>query len=328
MTQTTATEARLDRWAVAAAATTMVLWGSAFVSIRDAAPHFSPGALALGRLVVGVLVLGLFWAVRRQGLPRKAAWPGIIASGILWFGLYMVALNWGEETVDAGTAALIIGVGPILIALVAGWLLKEGFSTRLLAGIAVSFAGAAVVGFAVSDGGSSSVTGVLLCLVAALGFAGGVICQKFALRHATPLQATTFGTGVAVLACLPFAGTLLQELSAAPLSGSLHIVYLGVFPTALAFTTWAYALSRIPAGKLSVSTYVVPAVAVVLSWTLLGEAPTWLSFVGGAMCLAGVAISRGKRKAPAPEPGEADDPTPISPPASPSGPPPLAAADR
>ncbi|MCP9971599.1 EamA family transporter [Actinomadura madurae] len=78
-------------------------------------------------------MLGALLLVRREGLPPRGAWPGIITAGVLWFGAYMVALNWGEQLVDAGTAALVVNIGPILIALLGGWLLKEGLPPRLLA---------------------------------------------------------------------------------------------------------------------------------------------------------------------------------------------------
>src|SRR4051794_20086408 len=127
--------------ALAAAGVTVVCWASAFVSIRSAGSAYSPGALALGRLLTGAAVLGVFALVRRVGWPVRAAWPGIGVSGVLWFAAYMVLLNAGERNVDAGTAALVVNVGPVLIALLGGWLLGEGLPRRLLAGIVVSFAG-------------------------------------------------------------------------------------------------------------------------------------------------------------------------------------------
>ncbi|GAB2606304.1 membrane protein [Paractinoplanes abujensis] len=296
------TSPRVPGAAVAAASVTVVFWASAFVGIRAAAPYFSPGSLALGRLLSGSVVLVLFLAVRRQGLPPRAAWPGIVVSGVLWFGLYMVALNWGEELVDAGTAAMVVNVGPALMALLAGWLLHEGFPPRLLAGIAVSFAGAVVVGLSMSGGGRASVLGVLLCLVAAVTYASGVVAQKPALRHATALQATTFGCLIGALACLPFAGQLLGDLADAPLPATLNVIYLGVFPTAVAFTTWAYALARTTAGKMGSTTYAVPVVVILLSWLILDEVPTALACAGGALCLAGVAVSRSRPRKPAQEP--------------------------
>ncbi|GII03914.1 DMT family transporter [Planobispora takensis] len=291
-----------DRRALAAAGVTVVLWASAFVSIRAAAPYFSPGALALGRLLAGSAVLCAILLIRREGWPPRAAWPGIAGAGVLWFGLYMVVLNWGEQEVDAGTAAMVVNVGPVLIALLGGWLLREGFPRSLLAGMAVSFAGAVVVGVSMSGSvpgsvsaeGRSAILGVLLCLLAAVSYAGGVICQKPALRHASALQVTTFGCLVGTAACLPFAGQLAEQAAAAPAGALLNVVYLGVFPTALAFTTWAYALARTTAGKMGATTYVVPALVVLMSWAVLGEVPGWLTFAGGLLCLAGVAVSRRK----------------------------------
>ena len=80
--------------------------------------------------------------IRREGFPPRSAWRGIAVSGVLWFGFYMVVLNWGEQQVDAGTAALVVNIGPILIALLGARLLGDAMPPRLLAGMAVSFAGA------------------------------------------------------------------------------------------------------------------------------------------------------------------------------------------
>jgi drug/metabolite transporter (DMT)-like permease len=281
-----------DRRSLLAAAVTVFLWASAFVGIRSAGAHYSPGALALGRLLAGSVVLVAFLLLRREGWPPKAAWPGIVTSGLLWFGAYMVALNWAEREVDAGTAAMVVNVGPVLIALLSGWLLREGFRPRVLVGIAVSFSGTVVVGLSMSGDGHASVLGVLLCVLAAITYAIGVVSQKPALRHGSALQVTTFGCLVGTVACLPFAGQLVSEVAAAPVSATLNVLYLGVFPTGLAFTTWAYALARTSAAQMGATTYVVPALVIAMSWLLLSEVPGWVTFLGGALCLAGVAVSR------------------------------------
>lgn len=283
---------RVDGRALAAASVTVQLWASSFIAIRSSAAHFGPGALAFGRLAVASIVLSGLLLIRRGGFPPREAWPGILASGVLWFGAYTVALNRGEQIVDAGTASLIVNVGPILMALLGGWLLKEGFPPKLMAGVAVSFAGAVVVGLSTSGGGGSSLLGVLLCLFAAVVYAVGVVVQKPALKHATPMQVTTFGALAGALVCLPFAGQLVSQVSRAPTSATLQMVYLGVFPTALAFTTWAYAISRTTAGKMGATTYAVPVLVVFMSWLFLGEVPGWLTLLGGLLCLSGVAVSR------------------------------------
>ncbi|MEU0088456.1 DMT family transporter [Streptomyces sp. NPDC006274] len=317
---------RHPEWpALMAAGVTVVLWASAFVSIRSAGEAYSPGALALGRLLAGSLALGCVLLIRREGLPPRAAWPGIAVSGLLWFGVYMVVLNWGEQQVDAGTAAMVVNIGPVLIALLGARLLGEGLPPRLMAGMAVSFGGAVVVGLSMSGEGGASTLGVLLCLLAAVGYAGGVVAQKPALAHGSALQVTTFGCLVGAVTCLPFAGQLVGQAADAPLSATLNMVYLGVFPTALAFTTWAYALARTTAGRMGATTYAVPALVVLMSWLALDEVPGLLTLAGGALCLAGVAVSRSRpRSRPRPVraagSGEAGSGEAVSPPPAPSRP--------
>ncbi|GAX52703.1 hypothetical protein AQJ27_10150 [Streptomyces olivochromogenes] len=285
---------RADLLAAGAATVTVVLWASAFVSIRSAGAAYSPGALALGRLLAGSVALGAICLVRREGWPPRAAWRGIAISGLLWFGFYMVVLNWGEQQVDAGTAALVVNIGPILIALLGSRLLGDAMPPRLLAGMAVSFAGAVAVGLSMSGEGGSSVLGVVLCLLAAVGYAAGVVAQKPALGRASALQVTTFGCLVGTVACLPFAGQLVHDVAHAPATATLNVLYLGVFPTALAFTTWAYALARTTASRMGATTYAVPALVVAMSWLFLDEVPALLTLAGGALCLAGVAVSRSR----------------------------------
>ncbi|WP_405531285.1 DMT family transporter [Streptomyces canus] len=303
---------RTELLAAGAATVTVILWASAFVSIRSAGAAYSPGALALGRLLSGALALGVICLIRREGLPPRSAWRGIAVSGVLWFGFYMVVLNWGEQQVDAGTAALVVNIGPILIALLGARLLGDAMPPRLLAGMAVSFAGAVTVGLSMSDDGGSSVLGVILCLLAAIAYAGGVVAQKPALGSATPLQVTTFGCFTGAAVCLPFAGQLVSEAADAPASATLNMVYLGVFPTALAFTTWAYALARTTASRMGATTYAVPALVVLMSWLALGEVPGLLTLAGGTLCLAGVAVSRSRARRTAAAPATAPEPQPES----------------
>jgi len=182
----------LDWIALGAALTTVVLWASAFVGIRAVADNLSPGALAVGRLLVGSVALGVVVAFRRSAWPSRRDLAWIAACGVIWFGIYNVALNAAEQLVDAGTAAMLVNVGPILIAIFAGLFLTEGFPPRLLAGSAIAFAGAIVIGLATGGGsaGEAAPVGIILCLVAALAYAAGVTIQKPILRRVPALQVT------------------------------------------------------------------------------------------------------------------------------------------
>jgi drug/metabolite transporter (DMT)-like permease len=284
--------------ALGAAGVTVVLWASAFVAIRHVGPEVSPGPLTLGRLLVGSLVLGAVLAVRGFRRPARRDWPLLLVCGLLWFGVYNIALNAAEQRVDAGTTAMLVNVGPLLLALLAGVLLGEGFPRHLVTGSLVAFAGVVVIGAATS-GRDAGTAGVLLCLVAAVGYAVGVVAQKPLLSRLPALEVTWLACTIGAVACLPFAPQLVLEAGDARLSTLGWVVYLGAFPTAIAFTTWAYALSHTTAGRMGATTYLVPPVTIVLAWVLLGETPVALAFVGGALCLAGVALSRrtGRRSA-------------------------------
>ncbi|MFC1439101.1 DMT family transporter [Streptacidiphilus sp. N1-10] len=279
--------------ASAAAGVTVVLWASAFVGIRSAGHALAPGPLALARLLVGSLVLGTMVVIRREPLPARRDWPGIVACGVLWFGLYNVALNAAERMVDAGTASMLVGVAPVLLVLIAGVVLREGFPRPLMLGLPLSFAGLVVIGLSSSGGGGGSVGwGVLLCFVAALAYSCSVVIQKPLLARVSPLQITFLACTVGAVTCLPFAPALVREAGHAHASPLAWAVYLGALPTAVAFTTWAYALARTSAGRLGVTTYLVPPISVLLGWLVLGEVPGWVALVGGVLCLAGVAVSR------------------------------------
>jgi drug/metabolite transporter (DMT)-like permease len=294
----TTVSTRLGRGAVAAVAVTVLAWASAFVAIRYVGSSYSPGSLALGRLIVGSLVLGatLLLGRRRWVAPNRREWTLIVLCGLAWFAVYNVALNAAEQRIDAGTTAMLVNVGPVLIALFAGLLLGEGFPRWLVIGALIAFAGAAVVGAATTgptgpDAGSD-VLGVVLALVAAATYAVGVLAQKPVLRRLPGLQVTWLACTIGAVACLPFTPALLDDLAAAPAAATAWLVYLGAVPTALAFSTWAYALSRMDAGRLGVTTYLVPPITVAVSALLLGEVPSMWAVVGGAVCLVGVALSR------------------------------------
>jgi drug/metabolite transporter (DMT)-like permease len=282
-----------DYPALVAAGITVVLWASAFVGIRSAGRTFSPGALSLGRLTVAVVALAALGLARGERLPSRAALRRVglplLGCGALWFGAYNVALNSGERRVDAGTAAMLVNVGPIVIALLAGVVLREGFPRSLFGGLAVAFAGVVIIGIA-SSTHIATTTGVFLCLAAALAYAAGAVTQKVVLRELTPIQTIFFCAVIGALVCTPFAPQLARQLGPAHAEGWL--AYLGVGPTAIGFITWGFALSRTSAGKLAATTYLVPPISVLLGWLWLNETPASLTYLGGALCLAGVAISR------------------------------------
>jgi drug/metabolite transporter (DMT)-like permease len=287
----TRTPRALDWRVLAATAIVLVLWASAFIAIRGVGDALSPGVLALGRQLVGALVLVAIVLVRRPPFPRGLGLVLVVGYGLLWFGGYTLVLNIAERHLDAGTTAMLVNVAPLLVALIAGVVLKEGFPRPLMIGIGVAFAGVVLIA-AGAVGPHSDPVGIALGLAAAALYASGVLVQKVALKHTDALGATWVGCAVGAIALMPFLPQLVTEIAVAPASATLATVYLGVFPSAIAFILWAYVLQRSTAGATASATLAVPAIVVLMSWLILGELPTILGMLGGVLCLAGVAWSR------------------------------------
>ncbi|CAN5405723.1 DMT family transporter [soil metagenome] len=275
-----------------AVAVTLLFWSSAFVAIRHLADDFSAGSMSLGRLAVAAVVLAGFALPR--GLPRPTArqWRSIVVIGILWYATYMVALNLGEQHVDAGTAAMLIQISPVLIAVLAAIFLSERFTLQLVLGLALAFSGVAVIALASSPGGDRDLLGIALCLIAAAAYSISLVVQKPLVASLSSLHVTWLACTVGAVACLPFAPTLVSELGDVPGSSIWWLVYLGFFPTAVAFTTYGYALQHMTASSLGVTTYLVPPITVVMSLVFLDEVPPSLAYLGGALALIGVAVAR------------------------------------
>src|SRR4051794_19943801 len=220
---------------LAAVSVTLLLWASAFVAIRHLADTFSPGALSLGRLLVGSLCLGV--AALSRGFPRitRRDWLPLIVIGVLWFGIYNVTLNAGERHVDAGTAVMIIQVSPVLIALLAALFLDERFTVYLGLGLALAFAGVGLIVAATGQaGGDRDPLGVVLCLVAAVAYSISLVLQKPLVARLPAVHVTFLACTIGAIVCLPFAGQLVDDARDASTGDLWWVVYLGVFPTAIA----------------------------------------------------------------------------------------------
>jgi drug/metabolite transporter (DMT)-like permease len=287
---------RIEQLALGAGLVTVAFWASAFVGIRAAAVELSPGALALGRLLVASIALGLLVAVRRPAWPSRRDLLPILAIGVLWFGIYFIALNAAEREVDAGTAAMLVNVAPILIAILSGLFLGEGFPPRLLIGCGVAFGGVVVISLATSgqQPGGATLLGIGLCFVSAAVYSIAVTIQKPLLRRVSGLMVTFLACTVGAIVSIPFLPQLVDEAGRAQPATLAWVAYLGIFPTAIAFSTWAYAMGHTAAGRLGSLTYLAPAIAIAFGWLLLGEAPAPAAFLGGAIAIGGVVVARSR----------------------------------
>lgn len=281
----------LDAKALAAIAISLVLWGSAFAGIRAALVGYPPGDLVLLRFLIASASLAVWALISKMPLPQWRDLPGMAALGLLGIAGYQIALTFGQQTITAGAAVLIITLTPVCMALFGTLLLGERLTMLGWLGTLISFAGIALVSFGESGGVRWS-PGVMLVLLATLATSLFFVLQRPYLKRYSPFQMTAVGiwAGTALMAALWLPG-LIPAIRHAPLAPTLSILYLGVLPGALAYVTWAYALSRVPASLLGTALYLEPPIAIAIAFVWLGELPASLTILGGVIAIAGVVIS-------------------------------------
>lgn len=275
-----------------AIAITLITWSSAYVAIRHAVRGFPPASLALIRFSIASLTLAaLLIPTRRvtvRGLPRRD-WLGFLFIGLIAITIYHPALNAGERTVSAGAASLLINTGPIWTALIATAFLGERLGLRGWIGTALAFVGALIVSIGAA-GGIRFEGGVGFVLIASLCQAIYFVMQKRFLARYGALQSTCFVIWMGTLLLVPFAPECWRALRTATHAEIASAIYLGIAPGAIGYVTWTYVLSRMPASRAASLLYLVPPLAYLIGWVVLGERPDAAAFLGGIPIIAGLAL--------------------------------------
>jgi drug/metabolite transporter (DMT)-like permease len=278
----------------------VVLWASAFPAIKVGLEGYGPAHLTLLRHAVASLAFVPFLLVFRRRLwPDRRDVPSFLGLGVVGMTVYHLALNFGEVHVSAGATSLIIATAPALTALVAWALTGDRLPALGWFGSLVALAGVALI--VLGDGAVGRIHPAAgLILVSAFATAFFAVLQRPLLARYRPLEVTAFVTWGGTLPLLAFVPGVAGAVADAPAVATWAVVHLGVVPSAIAYTLFAIALSRAPAPLVTSFLYLVPVVALLLSWWWLGEVPTSLTVVGGAIAVVGVVlVQRAKRRPPA-----------------------------
>ncbi|GAA2158015.1 DMT family transporter [Actinomadura napierensis] len=283
---------------VLALAGTVVLWASAFPAIRVGIDGLGVAALSFLRIVIAAMALILAAPLAKVRPPRRRDLPMIALCGATGITAYQVLLNWGEVQVEAGTASLLIATAPVFSVLLGSLLLEERPTRTVIVGSVVALAGAAIVGLAEGTGGFT--VSALIVLAAAVVQGTYHFATKPLLRRYTGLEVATYAMVAGTVFALPLVPAAWPATLHAPADALASAVYLGLLPSALGFVIWAYAVARLPLAASTAALYLVPPVALIVSYGWLGEVPHPIELVGGAVSAAGVILIHRSRAAPPP----------------------------
>lgn len=257
--------------------------------------------MALLRFLFSSATLGLLALVQRAPRPQKRNFPILAGLGILGITIYHLCLNWGQQTVTAGAAGLLIASTPMITAILARFLLGERLSRWAWAGILIGFGGITLI--ALGEGEAMRIEpGALLVFFAAVSTSLYSVLQKKHIARYPPLAFTTYVVWAGTLPFLVFIPELFQRSQGRTTSGASCGGLFGRVSRGLAYVLWVYGLSRTSASRLSSFLYLNPVLAILIAWIWLGEMPSWLTLVGGAIALTGVALANLRPKARIPKP--------------------------
>lgn len=272
----------------------VLLWASAFPAIRVAAPAMGPIGLSVARLAVAALALAAVAAARGVRLPPRADLGWVLAAGFFGMTAYQLLLNSAELAVPAGTASLVVAASPLVSVATARVLLGERVTRWTVLGSAVALTGVLVVCLARAGLTAGASTWLAVGAMVVQGVYHPL--QRPLLRRHTPLEVATWTMAAGTLLTLPLVPVGWTHLTHAGAGAWVGAAYLGLLPSAVGFGLWAVTVARVPIATSTSLLYLVPPVAVLMAWALLGERPVLVELLGGAVVLAGVAtVARGGR---------------------------------
>jgi len=281
-----------------ALAVAIFLWASAFVGIRAGLQGYSPEGLALLRYMIASICMGIFY----YGLPQRSKIQfrdkcALLLVGAVGIGLYNLTLNYGELSISSGMASFIISQAPVITAVFAIIFLGERLNLSSIIGFTVSIVGVALITMG-EKGGIKWDSSIFYILIAT--FAGSMysVLQKPFLKKYHAVETTTYVIWGGTLFLAIYVPALRHDLLNASFKTTLTVAYLGVFPAAVGYIAWSYALSAIPASRAVSFLYFTPFVATLLGWVWLHEIPVGLSIVGGACAILGVWLVNQSYRAP------------------------------
>ncbi|MHC3759581.1 DMT family transporter [Staphylococcus succinus] len=275
---------------------TIILWASAFPVIKLALSDFSAVHLSSLRLSIASLILLILTIIKKIPIPDFKDIPIILLLGFCGFTLYHIALSFGEYYVSAGISSLIVSTTPIFSALLATYFLKEKFSKLAWIGSIIALIGVACIALGNDSKVIAMCIGIALVLIASIGESIYFVFQSSYFKKYGFIPFTIYTMLAGSLFTFIFLPGAIHDLQYADTNTLLLVLYLGVFPTVIPYFALAYTIYKVGVADATMSLYLTPACALVLSFIMVGEMPTMVAIIGGIVTLIGVSITTNHAK--------------------------------
>lgn len=275
----------------------VLCWGTSFAMSKIALQHVAPEWIAASRLIVGASILLSATVAQRAPLP----FDGVYAARYLWLGFIgnaapFFAITWGMQFISSGVAGLLMGTIPLIIIIMAHFVLGERLTIPRTAGFVLGFIGIVVLMgpdnlLNLKTHGQELVGELAVVLGCLMYGVNAISAKKMKLPGTVAVSAGVLAAG----AILATGVALLQspfQLQHAPLSALLAMFGLGLLPTGVATVVWFKAVERTSPTFTSMSNYLVPVFALAFGALTLGEHIGWNVLLALLLVLSGIFVSR------------------------------------
>jgi len=276
------------------------IWGSAFIAIKVSLEYFAPVSVASYRLIIASIFLLIFYIIGQyKTLLSKKDLLMLIFVGVVGNFLPFYLISWSEQFIQSSTAGILMGIGPILTLVLSHFFTRDDkINSVKFISIIIGFIGVLFIFeidslFAIQSSNLIQLLSKFLIILAALGYMISNIVAYNTLKHIDSFSITFFATIFGALISIPF--LIFSEISQPSyfsVKSILPLIYLGIFPTALAFQLRYYITKTSGPVFLSYVAYLIPIFALIWGFILLSEKIYLSSIVGITLILIGVYIGR------------------------------------
>ena len=286
------------------------IWGSAFFAIKVGLNSFSPiGVASLRLIIASIFLLFLFYLQKKIIIFTKEVLLLLVVIGIIGNFIPFYLISWAEQFIPSSTAGMLMAIGPIITLIMSHFLTKsEKFSLMKFISISIGLLGVFFIfnlnsfdNLLISN--PIDIIAKLLVIIAAFGYMLSNIIAYEKLNHIDSFSITTFATTFGAIFSLPF---FIFDITFNNFNYDFNynsayaIIYLGIFPTAIAFQFRYYITKTSGPVFLSYVAYLIPAFAVIWGYILLSEKIGLNSLIGIILILFGVYLGQNRlvRKIP------------------------------